>query len=140
MSEFIAIAAVRGTVIHLVDWDRPCWFRADNPKGDRLIPDLDSMLTDALLFFAFADFDMTFDLFAGERGKNRVFEMKDAIGPMGIDESRKVLRGKTNLLPFILLAHFGGLDNNLKTDIDSFQTPILTAPIDISKARRFKIG
>ena len=58
MSEFLAIASVRGKVLHLVEWDRPVWFRADDPEGDRIVPELDSFLTDALLFYSFADFDM----------------------------------------------------------------------------------
>jgi hypothetical protein len=138
MSDFIAIAVVRGRAIHLVDWDRPCWFRPDAPNGDRLIPDLEGILTDALLFFSYDDFDMPFDLFAGQRGKNRVFEMKDASGIQNIDEARKVLRGRNQ--PFILLAHFGSLDSHLKKDIDMFKTPILSSQINQSQARKFGIG
>jgi len=51
MSDFLAIAAVKGKVLHLVDWDRPVWFLADNPLGDRIIPDPNSFLTDASSFF-----------------------------------------------------------------------------------------
>jgi hypothetical protein len=53
MSDFLAIAAVRGKVLHLVEWDRPVWFLADDPEGDRIIPELNSIFTDALMFFHF---------------------------------------------------------------------------------------
>ena len=138
MSDFVAIAAVRGQVIHLVDWDKPCWFRPDNPMGDRLIPDLESLLTDALLFFAYEDFELPFDVFAGQRGNNRAFEMRDASGTNSLSEARKVLRSRSK--PFILLAHFGNLDVHLKHDIESIKAPILTAPIDLEQARKFGIG
>ena len=138
MSDFIAIATVRGKAIHLVDWDRPCWFRPDEPKGDRLIPDLDSMLTDALLFFAYDDLGLTIDLFAGKRGRDQVFEMKDASGIQKVSEARKVIRERSG--PFILLAHFGHLDIHLKSDIESLKTPVLTASIDLAQARKFGIG
>ena len=138
MSDFLAIAAVRGKVLHLVDWDRPCWFLADKPEGDRLIPDPDSILTDALLFFSFADFDMPFDLFAGKRNKNKVFEMRDAHDFHSLDEARKIIRGKKE--PFVLLAHFGTLEENIRIEIEEFSTPILTAPIDVDKANAYGIG
>ena len=127
MSDFLAIAVVRGKVLHLVDWDRPCWFLADNPKGDRLIPDPNSILTDALLFYAFSDFDMPFDLFAGKRGENRVFEMKDSNKSHNLDDARTILRGRKD--PFVLLAHFGKLDDLISKDISKHQTEIKTAQI-----------
>lgn len=138
MSDFIAIAVARGKVLHLIDWDRPCWIRADDPKGDRLIPDIESMLTDALLFYSYSDFDMPRDLFAGQRGKNQVFEMKDSNANLEIEEARSVLRNRKE--PFVLLAHFGKLDQHLKDDIGHFTTPILTSEISLSQARSLGIG
>jgi hypothetical protein len=129
MSDFLAIAAVRGKVLHLVDWDRPCWFLADNPEGDRLIPDPDSILTDALLFYSFADFDMPFDLFAGKRNKNKVFEMKDSHDFHSLDEARRTIRGRKE--PFVLLAHFGQLDELIQKDIQLHKTNIMTAQIRV---------
>lgn len=127
MSDFLAIAVVKGKVLHLVDWDRPCWFLADNPKGDRLIPEPNSILTDALLFYAFSDFDMPFDLFAGNRGANRVVEMKDSNKSHNLDEVRTILRGRSG--PLVLLAHFGTLDDLISKDISKHQTEIKTAKI-----------
>ena len=127
MSDFLAIAVVQGKVLHLVDWDRPCWFLADNPKGDRLIPDPNSILTDALLFYSYSDFDMPFDLFAGKRASNRVFEMKDSHETHNLDEARKILRSRKE--PFVLLAHFGTLDELIAKDIAQHRTQVLTAKI-----------
>jgi hypothetical protein len=138
MSDFIAIAVARGKVLHLIDWDRPCWLRADDPRGDRLIPDVDSMLTDALLFFSYSDFDMPRDIFAGQRGNNQVFEMKDGKGYVEVQEARKVLRSRKE--PFVLLAHFGKLDQHLQSDIELFTTPIITSEISLSKARALGVG
>ena len=129
MSDFLAIAAVRGKVLHLVDWDRPCWFLADKPEGDRLIPDPDSILTDALLFFSFADFDMPLDLFAGKRNRNKVFEMRDAHDFHSLDEARGIIRGRKE--PFVLLAHFGKLDELIQKDIQLHKTKIMTAQIKV---------
>lgn len=127
MSDFLAIAVVRGKVMHLVDWDRPCWFLAEDPKGDRLVPDPNSILTDALLFFSYSEFDMPSDLFAGKRKTNRVFEMKDAQDSQNLDKARKILRSRKE--PLILLAHFGPLDSLIKRDIAQHQNKIVTAQI-----------
>lgn len=138
MSDFLAIVAVQGKVIHLVDWDRPCWFSPENPEGERLIPNINYMLTDALLFFAFENFDLPRDVFIGRRQKGQVLDLNDSIEPEGISEARMTLRGKKQ--PFVLLAHFGNLDSILKADIALFRTPILTAPIEMSQAHKFGIG
>ena len=68
MSDFLAIAAVRGKVLHLVDFDRPVWMNAEDPTGDRIIPDLDNMLTDALLFFCHEELGISKDIFDTKRG------------------------------------------------------------------------
>ena len=138
MSDFIAIANVNGKVLHLVDWDRPVWFRADDPMGDRVVPDINHMLVDGLLFFAFADFDLPLDIFAGQRGKKQVFEMKEANRYSEVDKARSLLKNRKE--PFVLLAHFGGLDVNLQNDLVTFNTPVLRAEINIKDAKRFGIG
>ena len=137
MSDFIAIANVNGKVLHLVDWDRPVWFRADDPMGDRVIPDLENMLVDGLLFFAYSDFDMPMDIFAGQRGKRQVLEMKQAGQYSEVDKARSILRSRKE--PFILLAHFGELDINLKSDLETLAAPTLKAKIDMKDAKRFGI-
>lgn len=138
MSDFLAIAAVRGKVLHLVDWDRPVWFLADDPEGDRIVPDLGSMLTDALLFFSFADFDMPLDLFAGQRRERRVFEMNHSKQYSEVERARSILRSRKE--PFVLIAHFGKLDGHLAEDIERFSTPILTAQVKGQDAKKFKLG
>lgn len=138
MSDFLAIAAVQGKVLHLVDWDRPCWFLANDPEGDRLIPEIESILTDALLYFCSSEFDMPSDLFANTRNQRRVFEIKDSLNLHDLEESRRILRSRKK--SFILLAHFGILDESLKSEQDKFSTPILTAPINIQQANDYGIG
>ncbi len=138
MSDFLAIAVAQGKVLHLVDWDRPCWFLANDPEGDRLIPDIDSILTDALLYFCFSEFEMPKDLFAEIRNQRRVVEMKEILNLHDLEDSRRILRSRNK--PFVLLAHFGILDESLKSDQERFSTPILTAPINIQQASDYGIG
>lgn len=128
MSDFLAIAAVRGKVLHLVDWDRPVWFLADDPEGDRLIPELNSIFTDALLFFSFQDFNLSYDLFEGQRGKNKVFQITDATHFNQVEKSRTLIRNNPG--PIVLLAHFGPCDSNLANDLQQINTPIHICQID----------
>jgi len=127
MSDFLAIAVAQGKVLHLVDWDRPCWFLANDPEGDRLIPDIDSILTDALLYFCFSEFEMPKDLFAEIRNQRKVVEMRSILNLNDLEESRKALRGRS--IPFVLLAHFGNLDQEIQRDIELHATKIKTAQI-----------
>ena len=122
MSDFLAIAAVKGKVLHLVDWDRPVWFLAEHPLGDRIIPDPNSVFTDALLFFSYQDFNLPSDLFEGKRGNNRLFEIEDATHFDQLEKSRAFIRN--NQGPTILFAHFGACDSNLANDLQQFKTPI----------------
>jgi hypothetical protein len=128
MSDFLAIAAVKGKVLHLVDWDRPVWFLADNPLGDRIIPDPNSFLTDALLFFSYQDFNLSIDLFEGQRGENRVYQMSDSTHFDQLYNSRNLIRNTPG--PIVLLAHFGPCDSNLVSDLKQFNTPIHISQIN----------
>jgi len=138
MSDFLAIVANEKAVLHLVDWDRPCWFRADDPTGDRLIPSLDSMLTDALLLFFQDQFEIDVDPFAKKRNGRSVLNVNDFPNSQELDQARKsIQKQKTH---FILFAHFGNLDSALERDISLHSTPILTAQIDTTRANQFGIG
>jgi hypothetical protein len=128
MSDFLAIATVRGKVIHLVDWDRPVWFLADKPFGDRIIPDPNSIFTDALIFFSYQDFNMSMDLFEGQRGANKVFQMSDATYFNQVENSRIWVRNTPG--PIVLLAHFGPCDSNLANDLKQFNIPIHISQIN----------
>ena len=49
MSDFIAIVNIGVKVLHIVEWDKPVWFLADNPNGSRIIPRPHKLLKDALV-------------------------------------------------------------------------------------------
>jgi hypothetical protein len=121
MSDFLAIATVRGKVFHLVDWDRPVWFLADKPFGDRIIPDPNSI-------FTYQDFNMSMDLFEGQRGANKVFQMSDATYFDQVENSRIWVRNTPG--PIVLLAHFGPCDSNLANDLKQFNIPIHISQIN----------
>ena len=138
MSDFMAIVANEKAVLHLVDWDRPCWFRADDPTGDRLIPGLDSMLTDALLLFFQDQFELDIDPFEKQRNGRSVINVNELPNSQELNEARKSIQ--VQKARFILFAHFGNLDAVLERDISLHSTPILTARIDATRANRFGIG
>lgn len=138
MSDFLAIVANEKAVLHLVDWDRPCWFRADDPTGDRLIPSLDSMLTDALLLFYLDQFELDIDPFEKQRNGRSVISVNDLPNSQELNQARQSIQKQKT--PFILFAHFGNLDAVLERDISHHSTPILTARIDAIRADKFGIG
>lgn len=136
MSDFLAIAAVRGKVLHLVDFDRPVWMRADNPIGDRIVPDLENMLADALLFFCHEELGLSQDIFATKRGRDSLFDLSTKID--GLDQARQEVRGSKK--EFVLLAHFEKLESIFGEELGGFSLPVIPAAIDLSAAKRFGIG
>lgn len=51
MSELVGILISGDLVLHLVDFDRPVWFRPSEPLGLRVIPDPAHFVADALAVF-----------------------------------------------------------------------------------------
>ena len=128
MSDFLAIAASNKRVVHLVDWDRPCWFRADDPEGDRLIPGLDSIFTDAVLFFFSDEFKLSHDPFRNHRGKRKLIDANEYNDLQALNIARQEICKEKSTS--ILLAYYGHLDKLMQEDIMRHQTKILTAKID----------
>ena len=137
MSDFIAIVNVGGKVLHLVDWDRPVWFLADNPNGSRIIPRPKSFLTDALVFFASEEF-----------GINNPFkELKkanDLIDLNTIKDNEEFLAAFKFISkidkPWIFIATFGRMDKAMRDEIDRISIPVITSEIDVKRARELGIG
>lgn len=128
MSDFLAIAVSDSKVIHLVDWDKPCWFSANSPKGDRLIPSPNSILTDAILFFFQDQVGLSSDPFRAQRGLGTLVDCDRLPDQKSLEEARLEIRGKRH--KFLLIAHFGNLDALIREDIIRHKTEILTARIE----------
>lgn len=128
MSDFLAIAVSDSKVIHLVDWDRPCWFSPISPKGDRLIPSPNSILTDAILFFFQDPLSLSSDPFKDQRGLGTLVDCDRLPDQRSLEEARLEIRGKKH--NFFLIAHFGNLDTLIREDITRHKTEILTARIE----------
>ncbi len=134
MSDFLAVAAINGTVLHLVDWDKPCWFRADSPDGERVIPHHEFFLTDALALLAADEFDLKQEAQFPWRRDSIVYNLSAAEYQSELVEIRRKIRAKQN--PSILISHFGKLDFLLTQDVSKLSLEVLTAPIDESNRNK----
>ena len=134
MSDFLAIVAINGTVLHLVDWDKPCWFKASAPRGERVIPHPDYFITDALAVLAAEEFDLSREAQFAWRSKSIVYDFTDPKYQSDLKTLRHLVRAKSN--PFLLVSHFGNIEVLLKQDLSNLSLKVLTAQIDESHESR----
>ena len=134
MSDFLAVVAINGTVLNLVDWDKPCWFRADSPNGERVIPHPEFFLTDALALLAADEFDLKQEAQFPWRRDCVVYNLTEAEYQGDLVEMRRKIRAKRN--PSILISYFGKLDFLLTQDVSKLSLEVLTAPIDESNRNK----
>ena len=134
MSDFLAIVAINGTVLHLVDWDKPCWFKASAPRGERVIPHPDYFITDALAVLASEEFESSQEAQFAWRGESIVYDFTDPKYQSDLGTLRHLVRGKSN--SFLLVSHFGNIEVLLKQDLSNLSLKVLTAQIDESHESR----
>jgi hypothetical protein len=130
VSDFLAIAAINGTVLHLVDWDKPCWFRAGSPNGERVIPHPEFFLTDALAMLAADEFGLKQEAQFPWRRDCIVYDFTDPKYESDLRTLRHLVRAKS--IPFLLVSHFGNIDVLLKQDLSKLSLRVLTAQINES--------
>lgn len=122
MSELIGHLEIDGLQIALVDWDRPVWFRSDDPMGLRVIPSKDFFVTDAIVAFHLDAVSCCEQI--SNSGNFKLIDLSNISVCKHLELARKQIRQSRNLSATFTYNENSVQESLISKDLAEFQSSI----------------